>query len=162
MHTASFASRGLLRAALYATVAAAAILPQADLAVAQAVTITTTPVAPYRYLPSLEAVPQVPQGQRARTAVVKPYRTLVDPLTFAAQKAQAKAMRFEPKGAIKLGAPRQAQSGLVVPKQTWAHNAVALAANSAPLGNGLPATAPTAIATFGIAQPWRRGDEEYF
>jgi hypothetical protein len=26
----------------------------------------------------------------------------------------------------------------------------------------IPATAPTAIAAFGIAQPWRRGDEEYF
>jgi hypothetical protein len=90
---------------------ALAIPPLTDGAQAQAVTITQTNALLYRVV-SMDAVP--PLQKRTDTFAVKPFRTIVDPLTFAAEKSAVHTVPFtSPKGAIEL-------NRLATPKETVA------------------------------------------
>ena len=109
----------LVRAALCSAVAAAAVLALSVSAQAQ-VKINKTSVVPYRFLPSLSALPQATLGQAAGNAEALPHRVPVDPLTFSAMQSQALAPGALMKGAVQV-VPRPA-AGLApvkAPKETW-------------------------------------------
>jgi hypothetical protein len=86
-----FTRRYLARTALSAISVAAGVLSLAGRAPAEEPKISTTTIAPYRVVPSLDALPQAREGQGgALREETIPYRTPVDPETFKALKEEAK------------------------------------------------------------------------
>jgi hypothetical protein len=85
-----FTRRNLARAALSAITVAAGVLSLAGRAPAEEPKLGTGTIAPYRVVPSLDALPQAREGQGgALKEQVIPLRTPVDPETFKALKEDA-------------------------------------------------------------------------
>jgi hypothetical protein len=108
----------MTRTALCGFVAAVGILPLIASAQAQTASISASTVAPSRVIPRLDALPQITAAQRAAPRMDKPFLHPMDPLTFAAEKAEAERLRFIPQGVTSSDVPAQMESGLSVPEES--------------------------------------------
>lgn len=89
------ASRRMTRVVLSAAVAVAGFVSLEALSQVQSFPVFQGTMGPGRVIDSLDAVPQISAAELAAPRLVLPFLSHDDPVTFAANKAAAKAMRFE-------------------------------------------------------------------
>src|SRR5215831_10003737 len=83
----------MTRTVLCGFVAAVGILLLSASAQAQTVSIASTTVTPTGFIPRLDALPQITAAARTAPRVAKPFLYPMDPVTFAAAKADAERVR---------------------------------------------------------------------